>query len=112
MVKRPGAQKQPSCSTVKLSKHLKDFNLVSSSGRILCLSFICRGCECVAANALTDREPKLSQRETKSAENKQTDSSFFRKMRHEVTLKSEILSQLDFKSAAQDVVFNCVDGQV
>ena len=46
------------------------------------------------------------------AETKTNKSSFCRKMRHEVTLKSEILSQLDFKSAAQDVVFNCLDGQV
>ena len=49
---------------------------------------------------------KLNQQQTK------TKGSLFRKMRHEVTLKSEILSQLDFKSAPQDVVFNCLDGQV
>merc|ERR1711974_47110 len=42
----------------------------------------------------------------------QTESSFFRKMKHEVTLRSEILSQLDFKSAPRDVVFTCLDGQV
>ena len=61
----------------------------------------------------TKTGPSKTTLETKQTENKQTDrSSFFRKMRHEVTLKSEILSQLDFNSAAQDVVFNCVDGQV
>ena len=65
-----------------------------------------------AANALTDREAKSFGKTLKNTNQLQTEGSFFRKMKHEVTLRSEILSQLDFKSAPRDVVFTCLDGQV
>ena len=38
--------------------------------------------------------------------------SFFQKMKNEITLKGETLSQLECKLAPQDIVLNCSDGQV
>ena len=66
----------------------------------------------MGVNALRQARSQNQNLVFERAETKTNKSSFCRKMRHEVTLKSEILSQLDFKSAAQDVVFNCLDGQV
>ena len=37
---------------------------------------------------------------------------FFQKMKNEITLKGDTLSQLDFNLTPQDIVLNCSDGQV
>ena len=60
------------------------------------------GCENCAATALVRIFGSASKLE----------EVFFQKMKNEITLKGDALSQLDFNLAPQDIVLNCSDGQV